>query len=123
MPRRPSIRSLVAVVVIVPVLVVSAALAALSTVTSRRVAEELGSSIVNEAGDRVAAEVRNYLSSAVRISDLYARRVSDGVLSTADLRAWERPMLDDLLTTPDVASICFGNERGQATWLLRGRKG
>src|SRR5262249_11002227 len=33
--------------------------------------------------------------------------------------AWEPTMLDDLLTTPDVASICFGNAAGDSTWLLR----
>lgn len=120
---RPSIRTLVAIIVIVPVLLASGALVALSTITARRVAEELGASIVDAAGARVAAEVRDYLSAAVRVSDLYARRVNDGVLSTAQLRAWERPMLDDLITTPDVASICFGNDRGEAVWLLRGLHG
>lgn len=112
-----------AVIVIIPVLLASGALVALSTITSRRVAEELGASIVDEAGSRVAAEVRSYLSAAVRVSDLYARRVADGVLLTAQLRAWERPMLDDLVTTPDVASICFGNDHGEAVWLLRGLHG
>lgn len=120
---RPSLRTLIAWIVLLPVLLASVALVALSTITSRRVAEELGASIVDEAGARVASEVRSFLSSSVRVSDLYARRIADGVLPTSPLDAWERPMLDDLLTNPDVASICFGNEKGESVWLLRGRKG
>src|SRR6266513_4323631 len=34
-------------------------------------------------------------------------------------RAWEQVMFDDLATTPDVASVCFGNPNGDATYLQR----
>jgi sigma-B regulation protein RsbU (phosphoserine phosphatase) len=102
-----------------PMTIGAAALVTLSIVTSRRVAEDLGRDLVDAATGAVQREVRDYLGEAVRVSDLYTRRVEQGVLGAADLRAWEQFMLDDLLTTPDVASICFGNERGEATWLLR----
>ncbi|QOJ16845.1 MAG: SpoIIE family protein phosphatase [Phycisphaeraceae bacterium] len=117
--RQPSIRTLIALMVTIPMAAVAASLVTLSVVTSRRVAEELGANLVRHTTVSVQAQVRQYLSEAVRVSDLYARRVADGVLPLDGLTAWERPMLDDLLTSPDVASICLGTERGDATWLLR----
>jgi len=121
MPARTiSIRTLVTLIVVIPIAIASGLLVWLSASTSRRVAEELGRSLVETATDRAAAEVRAFLSEAVRVSDLYARRIDDGLLPTADLRRWERAMLDDLVTSPRVASICFGNAEGDATWLLRG---
>jgi len=115
-----SIRGLVALIVIAPIVVVSVTLVMLSVVTSRRIAENLGHAFVDNVTARVSAEVRDYLGDAVRISDLYMRRIADGVLPTTGLPAWERPMLDDLLSSK-VASICFGNEAGDATWVLHGR--
>lgn len=117
--RPPTIRRLVGWIVILPVVVASAALVTLSTVTTRRVAESIGASYVDSATAGVTADVRNYLSSAQRISELYTRRVLSGSLSDRDLLSWQRPMLDDLVTNPDVASICFGNPEGDATWLSR----
>lgn len=122
----PSVRTLVALIVIAPVVAAAAVLVTLSTVTNRRIAENLGSSIVDSATARVSAQVKEYLSEAVRVSDLYERRLARGVLkadgAVEDWREWERLMLDDLVTSPDVASICFGNAAGDATWLLRGPK-
>jgi sigma-B regulation protein RsbU (phosphoserine phosphatase) len=37
------------------------------------------------------------------------------------MSAWKQPLFDDLVTTPNVASICFGNPVGDAVWLLRGQ--
>lgn len=119
--RRPSIRALVALVVILPVLAASIALVTLSAITARRIAEQMARSIVDTAAHRVAFEVRDYLNSAVRNSRLYTRRIERGVLPTTDLRTWEPFMLDDMVTSPKVASICFGNTEGESTWLLRGK--
>lgn len=121
MPARTiSIRTLVTLIVVLPIAVASGILVWLSASTSRRVAEELGRSLVETATNRAAAEVRSFLSEAVRVSDLYARRINDGLFPIADLRSWERAMLDDLVTSPRVASICFGSAGGDATWVLRG---
>ena len=121
MPARTiSIRTLVTLIVVIPIAVASGLLVWLSASTSRRVAEDLGRSLVESATDRAAAEVRAFLAEAVRVSDLYARRIDDGLLPISDMGQWERAMLDDLVTSPRVASICFGNAEGDATWLLRG---
>lgn len=119
--RRPSIRALVALVVILPVLAASIALVTLAAMTARRIAEQMATSIVDTAAHRVAFEVRDYLNSAVRNSRLYTRRMERGVLPTSGLGAWEKLMIDDIVTSPKVASICFGNTEGESTWLLRGQ--
>lgn len=130
MRNRPSIRTLVGVVVLAPILAVSLALVVLSSATSRKIAEQLGVTIVDTAAARIDADVRAYLSEAVRVSDLYTRRIHDRVLPGADMAgtgastsAWERAMLDDLIANANVASICFGNTQGQTTWLLRAPDG
>ncbi|MGH7214720.1 MAG: SpoIIE family protein phosphatase [Tepidisphaeraceae bacterium] len=118
-------RILVVAIVVLPIVAVSLALAIISTQTSRRIAEELGGTLVRGATARVDAEVRNYLGSAVRTSDVFARRVENGQLPATGgpeaMRPWHRAMLDDLVTRPSVASICFGNPAGDTVWLLRNR--
>jgi sigma-B regulation protein RsbU (phosphoserine phosphatase) len=123
-PRRQpiSIRSLVAVVVVLPVAAVSTILVALSSGTSRDIAEELAGTLSESATTHVRDDLATFLGHAIEVSDRYALRVRDGRLPAAgDLSAWARPMFDDLVTTPNVASICFGNARGDAVWLLRGQ--
>lgn len=117
--RNPSVRLLIALLVILPIVSVSGALVVLFTANSRRVAEDLGATIVRSSTDRITGEIQAYLQSAVRMSDRYARQIGEETLPTKGLSAWERPMLDDLITVPDVASICFGNQAGDSTWLLR----
>jgi hypothetical protein len=130
MGRSPSIRVIIALLMVVPVVIIAALLVTLSSVTAHRIAENLGEQLVDSTTETVQGDVREYLASAVRISDLYARRLERGELPvnvargpdlTGDIGAWERDMLDDLVTTPNVASICFGNAQGDATWLLRNK--
>jgi phosphoserine phosphatase RsbU/P len=122
--RGLSLRWVIALLTVVPIVGVTGALVVLLTVTNQQVSEQLGSAVVESANARVRTEVTSYLQSAVRVSDLYERRLAAGVLLpdvVRDQDAWERAMLDDLVTNPDVASICFGNVRGETTWLLRNR--
>jgi len=121
--RRPvSFRFFVAVVVILPVAAVSAALVALSSDTSNRIAEELATTLIESATQHVRDDLQTFLGHAIEVSDRYERRVRDGRLPAGgDMSSWKQPMFDDLITTPNVASICFGNSAGDAVWLLRGQ--
>ncbi|HEV2296102.1 MAG TPA: SpoIIE family protein phosphatase [Tepidisphaeraceae bacterium] len=122
-PNRPvSIRLLMAVVVVLPVAAVSTVLVILSSRTSTAIAEDLATTLSATATDRVRDDLATFLGHAIEISDRYALRVRDGRLPAGgDLSAWTGPMFDDLVTTPSVASICFGNPAGDAVWLLRGQ--
>jgi sigma-B regulation protein RsbU (phosphoserine phosphatase) len=121
--RLPSVRLLITLIVVVPIVVVAAALIAIATVTSRSIAEELGRELVSSATDRVIFDVKNYLGSAMRVSDLYVRRVTSGALPADNLGDWERNLFEDLAANPDVASICFANPRGDCSWLLHAYSG
>ncbi|MEA2735271.1 MAG: phosphoserine phosphatase RsbU/P [Humisphaera sp.] len=115
----PSLRVLITLIVVVPIVVVATALVTISILTSRTVAEQLGEELIHDATGSVAAEVRRYIGDAVRISDLYTRRIATGKLSSSELATWQPAMFDDLATNPNVASICFGNPQGDAVYLQR----
>ncbi len=118
--RLPSIRLLLTLIAVAPALVVSVVLVIIATLTGRHVAEDLAQQTMRSNAARASDQVRNYLAQAVRMSDLYTRRIDDRQLPAKNFeRAWLKEMADDLATTPQVASICFGNPQGQSTWLLR----
>lgn len=120
--RLPSLTRLITLSVAGPIVVACAALILLSSLTSRRISEDLAHQVLSSSLDNVATEVRRQLDQAMRVSDRYARRITDGVLptdATGLFAAWERPMLDDLETTPAIASICYGTADNRAIWLLR----
>src|SRR3954451_19172299 len=107
-PRRlPSLRLLITLIVVAPVAVVSMTIVVIASLASRRIAAELGREITSATMTLVTADVGDYLGQAMRVSDLYARRLRDGVLRPDDLPAWERTMFHDLAANPNVASICF----------------
>lgn len=117
--RLPSLRVLVTLIVVLPIAAAAMAMLVISDVTSGQISEQLGEELVADATARVTAEVRNYIGQAVRLSDLYARRLQTGKLSATDLTSWEQVMFDDLATSPYAASICFGNPAGDAVYLQR----
>jgi hypothetical protein len=114
-PRLPSLRALITLIVVVPIAMVSIALVVISTVSARISAEQLGDEIVRGATDRIVADIHDYLHTAMRVSDLYRRRILDGTLPTDNLPSWERMLFEDLATNPDVASICFATPQGDCT--------
>src|SRR4051812_11303757 len=88
----PSLRVMVTLIVVLPIAAAAAALLTISALTSRNIAEQLGEELINDATARVTGEVSNYIKHAVRLSDLYARRLQTGKLSPTDLAAWEQIM-------------------------------
>lgn len=108
---------------VTPVAVATVWLTALSSVTSHHIAESLAESLIQQASSRTISEVTSFLAEAVRVSDLYALRVDTGRLNVGQLDAWRPFIIEDLRTTPQIASICLGTSRGTATWALdrRGR--
>ena len=118
--RLPSLLLLLTLAIAGPIVAGSVALLAVSASTARRISESLAQHVLTAGCDEIATEVGRQLDEAMRVSDRYARRVNDGILPTSTLAAWQRLMLDDLTTSPVVASICVGTPDNRATWLLRG---
>lgn len=118
-----SIRAVILLVVVLPILAVATVLVWISSVTNRQISENLAGEIVQGTTARVTDEVTRYLSDAMQVSDRYARRVEHGRLPVRDnLQWWEQMMMDDLLTSPTIASICFGNIEGDATYFQRAHR-
>jgi serine phosphatase RsbU (regulator of sigma subunit) len=117
---QPSVRRLVGLVVVAPVVVVCAVLATMTSLATHDIAEDLGATVLDGGARNLRAQVSRYLDTAMRVSDLYARRLARGELpARGDMSAWQATMLDDLAVHHDVASICFANDAGESTWLLR----
>jgi serine phosphatase RsbU (regulator of sigma subunit) len=117
--RLPSIRFLFVLIVLLPVVIASAALFVIAGWTGSSVANQQAVDTIAMATDRTSDEVRDFLAQAVRLSNLYARRLADHRLPAENFgHAW-LAVMSDHLATDDVASICFGNPSGEATWLSR----
>src|SRR5579872_6417697 len=72
---RPSIRMLIGLIVVSPIIVVSVILATLSWRANARISANLGDQVMSGASDTVAAQVREYLGDVMSVSDRYARRI------------------------------------------------
>lgn len=119
MRHRPSIRSLVALAVAGPLIAATATLLLLSWQTSEVVASRLEQQVASGAVNTIRLQVAGYLTEAVRLSDLYARRIGSGRLRPSGLRDWTPVLVGDLEATPHVDSICFANTRSETVWLMR----
>ncbi|HEX8522506.1 MAG TPA: SpoIIE family protein phosphatase [Tepidisphaeraceae bacterium] len=118
--RLPSIRLLFILIVLLPVVIASAALFTLAQWTGHSVSNQQALEAITTATNQTSEEVTDFLTHAVRLSELYSRRIGDAELPTTNFQqAWLRSMANDLATTPEIASICFGNPAGEATWLSR----
>lgn len=110
-----------------PIIVGCAALILLSSLTSRRISEDLAHQVLSSALDSVSIEVRRQLDEAMRVSDRYAHRIAAASIASNDdprylnvhMDSVRATLLDDLSTTPAIASICLGSADNQAIWLLR----
>jgi sigma-B regulation protein RsbU (phosphoserine phosphatase) len=127
-PRKlPSLVRLITLSFAVPIVVACAALILLSSLTSRAVSEDLAHQVLSSSLDNVSTEVGRQLDEAMRVSDRYAHRVAAGNIASNDdprylnvfMDSIRATMLDDLLTTPAIASICLGSADDKANWLLR----
>lgn len=105
-----------------PIIVGCGALVFLSSHTNRVISDDLGRQLLTADCNNVAVEVRRQLDEAMRVSDRYTNRIQTGVLPISEARSlieWTGTLLEDLQTTPVVASICYGASDNRAIWLLR----
>jgi sigma-B regulation protein RsbU (phosphoserine phosphatase) len=121
--RRVRLVTLIVTATVIPLLVLAGALLWITLSTASHVAETLGHEIVTSSAQRAARELSQRLDGAVRVSNLYAARLAAGDLRARNWHGWQRDMLHDLQTSPDIASICMGTIDGDAVWLMRGPDG
>ncbi|HQY88293.1 MAG TPA: cache domain-containing protein, partial [Tepidisphaeraceae bacterium] len=114
-----SLRFLVAMVVLIPVLAIAVLLLWIGNSTARRLSDQLGDRMLQGATRSVGAQVKGYLADAMRTGDLFARRVEQGSLSVDQLDAWPMPILDVLTTNADIAAITLGKPNDDSAYVQR----
>ncbi|MCA9285509.1 MAG: SpoIIE family protein phosphatase [Phycisphaerales bacterium] len=119
----PSIRVVVAVATIVPVLAVAAGLVTLSTLAARDIAESLGAEVVSAATAKAQAEIEGFIRVAEELSALNSSRIARGDLPIDDLRSWTRPLLDQMEAFDEVSFLVFANAKGDTIAAERDPQG
>jgi len=116
---RLSIHLLVMLIVLVPIIAVSAALLAVSRYTTNRIESQLGTALVHSTGSRVRDHLRSNMMIAERVSDLYAHRVQNGTLPIDPDSTWQTLMYESMLIRPSVGSITYATPGGKAVYVMR----
>jgi len=107
-PRRaPSIRSLVAVTMIVPAVVLTLALIVLASIATRSIGDRLGRTALREATGRVESQLEAYLGEAEQLSASLAALIGVGLLPSDDLDVWPEVLARQLPSFPAVAIVVF----------------
>ncbi|HEY0008275.1 MAG TPA: sensor histidine kinase [Tepidisphaeraceae bacterium] len=117
---RPSIHSLIALILLLPIIAVSAALLVLANRLGDRVQDDLGVALVRTAGNALREGIQSEMLAAERTGELYAHRIEAGTLpETLPSPAWERLMYESLRVRPSLASIVYVTASGHAVWVVR----
>ncbi len=106
-------------IVLAPIIVVSAALLAVSGYTTNRIESELGTALVHATGQRVEDHLASVIADSERMSDLYTHRVVNGTLPPEPDVNWQKLMYESILIRPSVGSMTYATPRGQAIYVMR----
>lgn len=115
--RPPSIRLLIASAVLAPAIAIAALLIWIGTTTSAGLSDKLGESTLGGSTRLVRTQIGTFLEHAVKVGDLFTRRVETHTLDDADLDAWLAPTLDVLVTNAQIAAITYGTANDDAFYL------
>jgi signal transduction histidine kinase len=119
MSFRPSIKFVLAVVTLVPMLLAGG----LTLVVARSTANSISSSLAVESAQGITrqleSELSTFLKQASQVGDILSARVVERDLDPDDLGNWQLRMFAVLNGVPDIASITFVDNRLNATWLMR----
>ena len=104
---------------VVPVLAVVAAFGALASWEVGRAVDDLAGQVIDQVTSRVGQRLDDDLAVAVRVTDLAARMIADGVLDPGDLRSWRQALYRQIAAFETIGTIGFGTPDGRATWMIR----
>ncbi len=116
----PSIRLLISVMVLAPMVAISLALLILSGYTSSRIESQLSKSLVRATSTVVTREINSVIRDAQWVSDLYAYRIETGVLpGTPDPPPWDKLMVGTLSMRSSLASLTYATPDGRCVMVMR----
>jgi len=114
-----SIRTMVSLLVLLPIVTISVILLLLSVYTSGKIESRLSSHLVHSTSSMVRYKVLDSLRDARWISDLYLFRINNGIVPESPAPAWERLMFASINTRPTLSSICFATPEGRGIAVMR----
>lgn len=116
-----SIRTLVSIAVLAPIVLVSIVLMLLSIYTSNRIEWKLSSSLVDNTNKLVQSRLLDALQNAQWVNELYALRVRKGLLPPAPAARWEQMMYQTVSSQRMLSSVTYSTLEGDAVSVMRRR--
>src|SRR5262245_54189720 len=116
---RLSIRWILPVAVVLPVLVVALILTWLSYRTGQKTANELAGQSIRQIHERIESHLQHLMDRPTAINQLNLSHLREGVIALDDPGRSRKPVFETLETFPDVSSIVLGSATGQVMWVIR----
>jgi len=114
-----SIRLLVTLAVVTPIVAVSAALLWLASDTGQRIERQLSQRLVQGTSRQASHEIYEVLNDARQIGDLYRLRLEKNIISHDPLTGWEAIFFTTISPRPRISSLSFATPDGRAIFVMR----
>ncbi len=90
-------------------------------VTSERAILQHALGLMSQAGSNATEHTRLFLKPAQDLADQATGLISSGIIDPADHAALEQLLFQQVLTTPQVAGVYFGDEDGNFVYVMRSK--
>ncbi len=114
-----SIRWVVPLLILLPVVLVVAGFSTLAVWQGRRVVDDLTGRIVVQVTARVEERIDAFLTNAVQVTNFTESLIRNGDLDPERLADWQPALTRQLVAFPEISSITFGTDDGRGTWVIR----
>ncbi|MEO0477055.1 MAG: cache domain-containing protein [Planctomycetota bacterium] len=119
MSHRLSIRLLAPLLLMLPVLIVSAVILSVTAVSVDRAAERDAFEELTQIRSAATERVDDLLQTPIRVVGLNRDLLDIGKLDAQQPSKWREPLLAQSGAFPSLSSIAWGNPDGAATWIAR----
>ncbi len=116
---RISLRTLVPLAMVVPVLVVVAAVGAIVWFNGRAAAADLERQIFDQTDQRITQRLSEFVEQPRQINQLNAHLIREGLLDPTDLRSWQNTLLEQVNAFRTISSIGFASVNKDTNWMVR----
>lgn len=116
---RISMRLVVPLVMVVPVLVVVSSLSVIVWFNGRAAANDLERQIFDQAGQRIQQRLTEFIEVPRQINELNAHLIRNGSLDIDRLESWRETLFQQIDAFETVSSIGFATPDRQTTWMVR----
>lgn len=115
---RISLRTLVPLAMVLPLLIVVAALSVIVWVHGRTAAADLERQIFDQAGQRITQRLTEFVELPQQINSFNAHLIRSGVLDRSDVASWRNTLYEQVRAFRTVSSIGFASTTKDTTWIV-----